>query len=440
MQVLTEEQTRALAAETRGPILLGLSISFTVLSSIFVVLRVIARFWIIKGAGWEDYTIVVAVAFNVGMAACQIQEVRYGTGRHVQFLETSQVVGILKYLFWSIISYCVTLSLVKTSILLQYYRIFGGNDATRYAIYVALIIVIAFGTECVISDIWTCVPVQAFWELSLRPTSKCVDQNKLFLANACINIATDLIIATIPLPIVHKLRIPFRQKIALMVILGIGWFICAVSMLRLNSIIGLAKQADTTFYSGETAYWSTIEVNVAIICACLPTLNPICRLIFPRYFRSTQSAKYDSNSERMLGNNAFVQLAGGASASKSRQVGKRSCNGDEDGLRAAERYQAGVAANLNGDDGRAEDGNEQAIRVESSVQQTVYIEDDESGQSYTSASHKKGTLGLKRQPEEEEKVEQEKAAKERAEQEKETERIKKRRLYEEALSREPTMK
>ncbi|OBT54443.1 hypothetical protein VE04_05486 [Pseudogymnoascus sp. 24MN13] len=44
------------------------------------------------------------------------------------------------------------------------------------------------------------------------------------------------------------------------------------------------------------------------------------------------------------------------------------------------------------------------------------------------------------EPEEDEKVEQEKAAKERAKQEKETERIKKRRLYEEALSREPTMK
>lgn len=61
MQVLTEEQTRALAAETRGPILLGLSISLTILSSIFVVLRVIARFWIIKDSGWEDYTMVMAM-------------------------------------------------------------------------------------------------------------------------------------------------------------------------------------------------------------------------------------------------------------------------------------------------------------------------------------------------------------------------------------------
>lgn len=136
-------------------------------------------------------------------------------------------------------------------------------------------------------------------------------------------------------------------------------------MLRLNSIIDLAKQADTTFYSGETAYWSTIEVNVAIICACLPTLTPIGRLIFPHYFRSAQSAEYGSKSKRMLGNNAFVELAEGASASKLRQAGRRSCNGDDE---------------------RAEDGNEQAIRVESSVQQTVYIDDDESGQSDTSAS------------------------------------------------------
>lgn len=88
----------------------------------------------------------------------------------------------------------------------------------------------------------------------------------------------------------------------------------------------------------------------------------------------------------MLGNNAFVELAEGASASKSRQVGGRSWNGDKDGLRPAVRYQAGVAPNLNGDDERAEDGNEQAIRMERSVEQTVCTEDDESRWSNTSAS------------------------------------------------------
>ncbi len=50
-----------LDAQTRVPILLGLSIAFLVLAAIIVLLRLITRFIIVKAPGSDDYTIVFAL-------------------------------------------------------------------------------------------------------------------------------------------------------------------------------------------------------------------------------------------------------------------------------------------------------------------------------------------------------------------------------------------
>ncbi len=50
----------ALDAETRVPILMGVSIAFLVFSSIVVLLRIFTRFTIVRLPGSDDYTIVFA--------------------------------------------------------------------------------------------------------------------------------------------------------------------------------------------------------------------------------------------------------------------------------------------------------------------------------------------------------------------------------------------
>ena len=47
--------------------------------------------------------------------------------------------------------------------------------------------------------------------------------NSLWYINAGINILTDLMIATLPLPIIFKLKAANKHKIALSVMFGIGW-------------------------------------------------------------------------------------------------------------------------------------------------------------------------------------------------------------------------
>jgi len=84
---------------------------------------------------------------------------------------------VLQYLYFSVICYCISLTLTKVSILLQYRRIFT-IDKMQLPIYIVMTIVVAYGIEMVLTGTFSCVPVDAFWEVLKKPTAKCLDSNK----------------------------------------------------------------------------------------------------------------------------------------------------------------------------------------------------------------------------------------------------------------------
>jgi hypothetical protein len=114
--------------------------------------------------------------------------------------------------------------------------------------------------------------------------------------NASINIFTDLMVAFLPVRVIWTLQIALRQRVALMAILTVGWFVCVVSILRLHALIVLVDHPDdNTYYSAPTAYWSAIEMNLAIVCASLPALKPLVVKIIPGFSSSLQSGRSYGN-------------------------------------------------------------------------------------------------------------------------------------------------
>ena len=108
---------------------------------------------------------------------------------------------------------------------------------------------------------------------------------------------TDLLVATLPVRVIWGLQIPKRQRVALLCILTIGWFVCVVSILRLHALVVLAAHPeDTTWYSSATAYWSSIEMNLAIVCASLPALKPLLVRIIPGFSSHHGSRGYGSTA------------------------------------------------------------------------------------------------------------------------------------------------
>jgi len=48
---------------------------------------------------------------------------------------------------------------------------------------------------------------------------------------------------------------------------------------------------DATYTSAQIAYWSTVEVNASISCACIMTLKPLIQRWFPKLLSGSQHAR-----------------------------------------------------------------------------------------------------------------------------------------------------
>ncbi|KAI2484887.1 hypothetical protein Ptr902_03827 [Pyrenophora tritici-repentis] len=207
-----------------------------------------------------------------------------GSGRHAVFVPYPEgVTKMLKWLFWSIIFYNISLCATKVSILLQYHRIFAVPEM-RIPLGLLMGFIVVWGTVALLSSVFTCVPIYAYWDVLAKPTAKCLENDNLWYANASINIVTDLAVAFLPVRVIWNLQIATRQKLALIAVLTIGWFVCVVSVLRLTSVINALKHPeDNSYYTARAAYWSAIEINLAIVCASLPALKPLIVRLIPGF-------------------------------------------------------------------------------------------------------------------------------------------------------------
>ena len=64
------------------------------------------------------------------------------------------------------------------------------------------------------------MPVEKFWDA--RIPGKCINTAALYYANAAINIAQDISLVVLPFFMLRSLIMPRKEKISLMIILGLG--------------------------------------------------------------------------------------------------------------------------------------------------------------------------------------------------------------------------
>lgn len=114
----------------------------------------------------------------------------------------------------------MSLALTKLSILLGYLYVFSDSkvrNATKYSMgFLAACLLFWLISTCML-----CMPTARFWDKSIPGT--CIDPKPMWLTHASLNIVTDLIIICIPMPALWSLKLPYKAKMWLMVVFGLGF-------------------------------------------------------------------------------------------------------------------------------------------------------------------------------------------------------------------------
>ena len=63
--------------------------------------------------------------------------------------------------------------------------------------------------------------------------------------------------------------------------------VCIISILRLHTPKVAVETSDPTWDDEAAATWSILELNMGIVCSCLPTLRPLVTRILPQFIAVT---------------------------------------------------------------------------------------------------------------------------------------------------------
>ncbi|KAI4160590.1 MAG: hypothetical protein LQ342_005611 [Letrouitia transgressa] len=86
---------------------------------------------------------------------------------------------------------------------------------------------------------------------------------------------------------------PMRTKIVMCVLTSLGIFDAICSIVRTALLPGYDQSLDYTYTAIPVTIWASLELNFAILAACIPTLRPLFRFFDNR----SSSSKYTSKRE-----------------------------------------------------------------------------------------------------------------------------------------------
>ncbi|KAK3048241.1 hypothetical protein LTR09_010402 [Extremus antarcticus] len=94
---------------------------------------------------------------------------------------------------------------------------------------------------------------------------------------AAINIILDLVVFVLPIPKILRLNTSTSKKIGICLTFLVGLFVTVVSIIRLQKLSQHLTSSNATWDIIPIAIWSQAEVNVGVVCACMPSFARLIR-------------------------------------------------------------------------------------------------------------------------------------------------------------------
>lgn len=150
----------------------------------------------------------------------------------------------------------------------------------------ASIVFVAVGWVVVLLTFFlSCRPFNHMWQIHPNPGRHCQPAISIAVLVTCFvfNIATDLYLISIPVPIILESNMKLRIKIGLIFLFGCAFFIIIAASVRVATVFSNAERGVTL--SGP---WAVRETFVAVVVTNLPVIFPLFKQWLGPIFKSSQ--------------------------------------------------------------------------------------------------------------------------------------------------------
>ncbi|KAL8934539.1 MAG: hypothetical protein Q9216_005857 [Gyalolechia sp. 2 TL-2023] len=254
-----------------------------------------------KNLWWDDWSIMISVVgrrnssldfetewmklFTLTFSVMWSVYAGRGYARHEFYLRPEQRsdAGRLSVISRSCCIMAIATGKISVAFLIQ--RIQGPSKWRTWLLRFCSVTVFITALFAVIFLFAQCQPARALWTPSMikAGTGHCWDPvpvNNYDIVIAGYFAFLDFALAILPIDIVWKLKIATKKKLMLCVLLGMGIFAGVCAVIKTSKLRTVTKKTDITFKLAGYLLWNALEVNVVIIAACIPTLRPLCLVVF----------------------------------------------------------------------------------------------------------------------------------------------------------------
>ncbi|EFQ97341.1 hypothetical protein MGYG_00380 [Nannizzia gypsea CBS 118893] len=271
-----------------------------------ILLRIAARIKIVRW-NWhgDDYIIILVLLLwsgelamleligrtgtNIGLTDAQRAALTPEEIAMLEFGTKCNLAGWLMYttLIWSL----------KSCMLFFYARLTIGLYKEKM-VKIAAVVCACTYVISMITILAHCRPIEKNWQVNPDPGDICTLGIPNYLTVAPTNLLTDMLLLSIPLPLLVKVRIPLARQMVIGLLLCGGVFIMVATLLRcilsIQSINGI----------NISTIWAIRESFVAILAINAPCIKPI---FSPRAWTVTsdESSPGDSENPSSLGTGSY---------------------------------------------------------------------------------------------------------------------------------------
>ncbi|KAI8944743.1 hypothetical protein F4801DRAFT_570613 [Xylaria longipes] len=275
--------------ETReglAKIVVGLTYGLMV---IFLALRIYTRVRITNSLGIDDYLSLAAGASITAFTGVSLSLFGSPLGPHQWDVRLSDFnASFLERTLSSIVLFSFSSLFVKTALLVMYLRVFAPSRPARMMIWVGITTITVFYIISIILNVHFCVPISMTtpvpnrdeWARKLKASNCSQPVYNLNAAVGLFGVVSDLYVLIIPVSMVYNLKIPRNRKLGILAIFLTGLLAVAFSITSTAFRFLQLESYDFTWDSIPSYTLRAAELNIGLICNCMPVVFVILKRMF----------------------------------------------------------------------------------------------------------------------------------------------------------------
>ncbi|KAF2179193.1 hypothetical protein K469DRAFT_674553 [Zopfia rhizophila CBS 207.26] len=241
---------------------------------IFIGLRMYTRQVIIRSVGWDDIVMLVNLISFVLYVACISVGTQYGIGKKFADVPLADYSQAIK---WEAIGQgaCILgIAASKGSVALFLLRIV----VKKWHVAILWFCITSTTILCIITTtllFLQCKPMEFLWDRTISGGYCWLNFTIVGLFMGAWSAFMDFALAILPWHMIMGLNMKRKEKLTVAIGLSLGMFAGICSIVRTYEVQSLSSFNEYVYDTGPMLLWSSTEVLVTIICACVPGLRPL---------------------------------------------------------------------------------------------------------------------------------------------------------------------